>query len=138
MKQFLVPFNINFYDAIKAYEKLDEIDWTIKAKMNEGDEVYFYCSNPIKKILLKGIVTKINVEFDEVIEDNEFYVKKDNIKINDGKKYTRIKRGEYIPEYISELLKFEDLKENGLKGNIQSAQMIDKNKELQSYINRIY
>ncbi|MGL4875278.1 MAG: HNH endonuclease [Clostridium sp.] len=135
MNQFLVPFNINVYDAIKAYEKLEEIDWTIRTKMNVGDEVYFYCSKPIQKILMTGIVTKVDVKFEEMIEDDEFYVEESSGKSNNGKKYVRIKKRELISEELINLLSFEKLRENGLKGNIQSTQMLDKNKELFEYIN---
>lgn len=138
MNQFLIPFNINFYDAIKAYEKLDEIDWNIRTKMNIGDEVYFYCSNPIKKILLKGVVTDINIEFDNMIEDSEFYINKSDLKNGDGKRYTRIRKIVKLPLEMTDLLTLDLLRENGLKGNIRSTQMINKNKELFEYINSIY
>ena len=137
MKQFLTPFNINFYDAIRAYNELEEIDWTIRAKMSIGDEVYFYCSAPIKKILFKGIVTDVNVKFQDMIEDGRFYKKESDKKCNNGFRYTRIKLSERLSDEKTNLLTFNELKEHGLKGPIQKTLILDNNQELYTYINDI-
>lgn len=137
MNQFLAPFNVNMFDAIRAYKSHQEIDWTIRTRMKVGDEVYFYCSKPIMKVQIKGIVTKINVTFDEMIDDSKFYLNEKDIKTNNGATYTRIKVIEIYPDNISDLLTLEYLRKNGLKGNLQCAMMLDKNKELYDYINKI-
>lgn len=137
MSKFLAPFNINIYDAVKAYSELEEIDWTIRTKMNVNDEVYFYCSTPVKKIVMKGIVTKIDVGFDEMIDDRKFYTNEKRIKVNNGVKYKRIKILEVYTDDKSELLTLDILRANGLKGNLQCAMMLDKNKELYDYINKV-
>ncbi|MDU2688966.1 EVE domain-containing protein [Paraclostridium sordellii] len=137
MRKFLTPFNINKYDAISAYNSLDEIDWTIRTKMKVGDEVYFYCSNPIQKVLMKGVVTKAEVTFDEMIDDSKFYKNEKDVKVDNGRNYIRIKILNIYSKDKSDLLTFEYLKDNGLKGYIQSAQMLDKNKELYDYINKV-
>lgn len=138
MKQYLVPFNINIFDGIKAYSKLTDIDWTLKSKsIKVGDEVYFYCSKPVQMIVMKGIVSKINVNFDEHIDDREFYIDTNAVKTNTGKTYTRIK---FICKYSDEkssMMSLEKLRQNGLRGNIQTAQMINKNKDLHDYINSV-
>lgn len=138
MKQYLVPFNINIFDGIKAYSKLTDIDWTLKSKsIKVGDEVYFYCSKPVQMIVMKGIVSKINVNFDEHIDDREFYIDTNAVKTNTGKTYTRIK---FICKYSDEkssMMSLEKLRQNGLRGNLQTAQMINKNKDLHDYINSV-
>ena len=138
MKQYLVPFNINIFDGIKAYSKLTDIDWTLKSKsIKVGDEVYFYCSKPVQMIVMKGIVSKINVNFDEHIDDREFYIDTNAVKTTTGKSYTRIKIICKYSDEKSSMMSLEKLRQNGLRGNLQTAQMINKNKDLHDYINSV-
>ncbi|MGL4762796.1 MAG: hypothetical protein ACRCWG_15335 [Sarcina sp.] len=138
MKQFLTPFNIKIYDAVRAYKELKEVDWKIRTKTNIGDIVYFYSVAPVKKIVIKAIVTGIDREFTEMIDDSEFYTNKNEIRVDTGVKYTRIQILSEIPEEKSNLLTLELLRENGLKGSMQSTLILDNNKELLEYINSIY
>ena len=105
---------------------MDEIDWAIRTKMQVGDEVYFYCSRPVQKILIKEIVTKTEVNFDEMIDDSKFYKNEKDVKVNNGRRYIRIKILKIYFKYNSDLSTFEYLKDNGLNVYIQSEQMLDK------------
>lgn len=137
MKQLITPFNIKIFDALRAYKEMEEIDWTIRCNSEVGDEVYFYGSNPYKKILMKGIVVRTKINYDEMIEDSKYYTNKNKAKSNNGYLYTRIKLEKIYTDEISNELVLEKLQENGLSGVLQSTRILDNNRQLQNYINKI-
>lgn len=76
-KYWIRSCNPNRYKVTEAYQELQVIDWTQSKNYNVGDIVYLYTSGAIKKITHKCIVERVNIPFDETIDDRKFWVNED-------------------------------------------------------------
>ncbi|MST52771.1 hypothetical protein [Hornefia butyriciproducens] len=131
MKKWIIPSNMNRYDVIGAYSKLDEIDWTQRVKSIEaGDIVYVYISAPISAIKLccEVIATNLTSENAELIDDSEFVVG-ENFDVKESSQYMRLRK---IREFNDNEIPLSVMQEHGVKGNIQGARSLPE--ELEQYI----
>lgn len=114
MEQWIVACNLKYYDVFNAFKKLKRLDWKQSVKsIAVGDEVFIYVGIPIKAVKYKCRVNKINLCSAE-IDDSEFVI--------DGEPYENY--GNYmelelLETYDDNLYALNNLRKNGLKGNIQ-------------------
>ena len=105
MEQWIIACNLKYYDVFNAFKKLKRLDWKQSVKsIAVGDEVFIYVGIPIKAVKYKC----------RVIDDSEFVI--------DGEPYENY--GNYmelelLETYDDNLYALNNLRKNGLKGNIQ-------------------
>jgi len=134
MQKWIVPSNPNIYDVVASFEKNGFIDWRQnKNKFEVGDIVYLYISRTDKKVMFKAIVEKVDIPSSEVSEDKEFWTNEEEYNKEIQTNYFRIR---LLEQTDREELSYEFLKDNGLKGAIQSPRRLDDN--LASYIEKYF
>ena len=124
MKYWIIPCNVKDYDVIGAFNKLSEIDWKQSNNMKSaavGDMVLIYLSVPIHVLNIYVKLKEVNKP-KSTIEDSDYIMKGDNY-VNYGN-YMQLELLESINEL---LLTHENLKLNGLKGNIQGPRSLKDN-----------
>ncbi len=129
-QEWLIPANPNFYDHETSFEKNGVIDWKQTVNYNVGDIVYLYITKPDQRITTKTIVTKVNINLQDAIDDSVFY-KDPNFKKNATDKYVRLQR---IEHYNNPRLRLDYLVKHGIKGAPQSAMHLPQ--ELSDYIKK--
>ena len=134
--EWLIAANHNIYDHVKAFNELPYIDWRQTANYNIGDLVYIYSVKPFEVIQFLAEVIEINIQFEDCIDDEKYWVSKEEYLQNkENKKYARFK---LIQKFNENLITISDLQNHGLKGNIQGPRKLrDLNgnlTELGSYI----
>ena len=117
------------YDIDAAYESGKPIYWLQHNRFEEGDMIYIYESSPSQKIgyLFKVVSTYIpaaEIDDDDAYENMHYEPQKDDV-------FAEFIR---VGKYPGAGLSFNDLKKNGLKGNLQGA--IKLTGELREYIKR--
>lgn len=127
---WIMSANGSIYDHAKSFNKYNYIDWKQSVKYKVNDIVYIYCTKPYQRIMYKTKVEKINLKFDEIRDDKEFW--KENDKYEKSKDGTFVKL-RLIDKVDTERLSLEFLKENGLKAAPQGP--IRASENLVSYIN---
>lgn len=126
MTNWIIPCNIKDYDVIGAFNEFDSVDWKQGINANVGDIVYIYISAPIKSIKYKCVVEAIDKD-SITIDDSKYYINPNNY-VN-YKKHMQIR---LVKKFSNNFLSFDNLKKNGLNGNIQGPLKI--NPELERYI----
>ena len=121
--------NVYRYDIDAAYESGKPIYWLQHNRFEEGDMIYIYESSPSQKIgyLFKVISTYIpaaEIDDDEAYENMHYEPLEDDV----------FAKFISIAQYPGLGLSLNDLKKNGLKGNLQGA--IKLTGELREYIKR--
>lgn len=142
MTNWIMPLNPNIYEVLKAFIGLNGvIDQPTRNKIHCGDFVFIYLSAPVQKIILKAIVIDENVPTQDLINDYKYFCSdkahKDFDKKNKNKRYIRLKAVEYLEDEINYELTYKKLKKNGYRGRMQSGIMLERNKPLFDYINKI-
>lgn len=117
-KSWIIPCNPNDYNVDGAFRKFEFLNWKQSKNFSVGDYVYIYVSAPQKRISYKTRITKIDVPESEYIHDEEFELNNENYK---GSKKMEI---QLISSSSAEELSFAELKNQGLKSNLQSAEII--------------
>lgn len=131
--EWIIPANKKVYDHASAFKKWGYIDWQQNVNYSVGDIVYVYCAKPIKKIMYKTQVEKIKLNFDQIVDDKEFWIDKSKNNEPASHQYVRLK---LINQFDDDRLSLELLKKNGLKSAPQRAIKI-KNNDLENYINKV-
>lgn len=129
MTKWIIPCNVNDYDVIGAFNELERIDWKQGINANVGDIIYIYIGNPIKCIKYKCIVEVID-KGSITIDDSKYY--KHPEKYVNSKKHMQIK---LIKKYNNNYLSFDNLKRNGLHGNMQGPMTLSS--DLDEYISSV-
>lgn len=132
---WIISANPNEYDVVSAFNKYKFIDWRQSMKPKVGDIIYIYCSKPIGEIKFKCVVEDVNIPWQQVNDSDEFWVNQ--------KEYLNLKTRNFMrlclqQQIDSEQLSFKNLKENGLKGNIQGPIRLDSKIDLLSYIENVF
>lgn len=117
--QWIIPCDLNYYDARGAFEKLNTIDWRQNNRFNIDDIVYIYVSAPYQRIMFQTRVVDINLPYEETIDDREFWNNPEDKE--DAKKKRRYVRLQLIDTLDSEALSLSHLMEYGLKKAPQGA-----------------
>lgn len=110
--EWIIPCDLNRYDARGAFEKLNIVDWRQNSRFNIDDIVYIYASVPYQKIMFKTRVVANNLAYEERINDLEFWRDLEDEADAKKRKYVRLK---LIKMIDSELLSLNHLIEYGLK-----------------------
>ncbi|MCM1506823.1 MAG: hypothetical protein NC177_06765 [Ruminococcus flavefaciens] len=127
MTEWIVPCNLKYYDVKGAFEKLKKIDWKqSNEKIEVNDIVYIYVGVPVKAIVYKCRVNKVNLSAVE-IDDSEFIIDGTNYKT-----YSRHMELELIKIYNNNVLSLENMRDYGVKGNIQCTRRAES--KLSAYI----
>lgn len=125
--EWIVPCNPKYYNAEGAFSKLNKIDWKQSNKnIKVNDIVYIYVGMPVKAIVYKCRVNKVNLPVIE-IDDSEFIIDGTNYET-----YEKHMELEIIKVYDKTVLSIENMRNNGVKGNIQCTQRVKP--ELSGYI----
>lgn len=126
---WMISANPKMYRHADAFNQFGYIDWRQKANYNKGDIVYIYCTKPYQKVMFKTKVEIINMPFNAITDDKDFWkIIEEYDKAKDGK-YCRLR---LIEQADSEMLTHTRLLENGLKAVPQGPKRL--NDELVCYI----
>lgn len=86
MNKWIFPCNVGLYDPIGAFAELHNIDWRQSVRLEEGDEVFIYCSKPFQKIMFRTIVKKVEIPSSEA-DKSDLKFCKDNIEIGNEPRF---------------------------------------------------
>lgn len=129
---WIISANGKKYDHANAFKKWGFIDWHQAHRHYEiGDIIYIYCTNPIKKVMYKTKVEKINLTYDKIVDDFEFWYDKTKYQESKSGKYARLR---LIEQADREELELAKLKEYGLKAAPQGAFKVPK--KLKEYLDK--
>lgn len=133
MGNWIIPANSKRYDFFSAFNNNNFIDWTKKAKYEEGDIVYLYCTKPQQKIMYKTVIDKIFTSSNSEVNDRKYWIDKNEFdeSKNIKKDFIRLKLLKYTDD---ENLFLDNLKDNGLKTAPQGPLRV--NEKLLSYIEK--
>ena len=133
MGNWIIPANSKRYNFFSAFNNNNFIDWTKKAKYEEGDIVYLYCTKPQQKIMYKTVIDKIFNSSNREVNDRKYWINKNEFdeSENEKKDFIRLKLLKYIDD---ENLFLDNLKDNGLKTAPQGPLRV--NEKLLSYIEK--
>ena len=133
MGNWIIPANSKRYDFFSAFNNNNFIDWTKKAKYEEGDIVYLYCTKPQQKIMYKTVIDKIFTSSNSEVNDREYWINKNEFdeSKNIKKDFIRLKLLKYTDD---ENLFLDNLKDNGLKTAPRGPLRV--NEKLLSYIEK--
>ena len=114
---WIIPCNPKLYDIIKAFEKLNVIEWSQTTNIVVGDTVYIYVGGKYKSIMYKCEVVGADITENRTCEDFEFYSGLEN---EQNATYMRL---QLVEKYPAEKYPLEELKENGLL-NVQGRSKV--------------
>ncbi|CAH2213162.1 HNH endonuclease [Tepidibacter aestuarii] len=122
----------NYYDAIRAFKELGQVDWRMKSNVDVNDSVYIYIGYGIQSIAIKTKVVEINPE--EFIDDSDYVINSDRMNVDNNADYIRLKMIDYFDQDKENLMTYELMRENGLNGSIRGPIKLNNNKQLKEYI----
>ena len=93
------------------------VEYVQRNKVQVNDIVYLYTTAPVQRIEYKMVVDRINVPFDEMIDDSAYSLNPSPI-VNKEDVYVRLK---LIRKVETPLLHLNFLREYGLRSSMQSA-----------------
>ena len=126
MTEWLIPCNPAYYNVDGAFAKLKKLNWKqTSPKMEVGDSVYIYVSNPVRVVRFKCKVGKVNLNA-RVIDDSEFILNGDSYEVFQRQMELELLRT-YSDEFTAEIFA-----QNGVKGRIQRPRRIQP--ELEAYL----
>ena len=129
---WIISANSKVYDHASSFEHFGNVDWRQgNTKYQVGDIVFIYCTRPLKKIRYKCIVKKIDMSFNEIRDDKEYWLDTTEYENSIKGKFFRL---ELINEIDSNLLSLEVLQKNGLSSAPQGP--IKATEELLSYLKK--
>ena len=110
---WILPANKKFFDIDSCVTKYSEIYWTQNYKLQKGDTVYIYSSNPDSCIKYKMSVDAHDVVYNEEFDkEREFYV--DEKDFEAAKTHNRFVVLKLIAKSHSHKMSLAHLMENGL------------------------
>ncbi len=133
ISEWIIPANPKLYDHFGSFEKNGFIDWSQNVNFNVGDIVYMYSSQPESRITAKLAVEKIDLTFEEKIDDSDFYLS-NNLE-DKRKEKNRFARLRLVEKIDDDRLKYDELAKHGLWGRPMNAGHIPD--ELSNYIRNV-
>lgn len=127
--EWLISANSRIYNHKASFKDHGFIDWHQVFNYSVGDIIYIYGAKPDSKILFKTIVQKINMKFDSIRDDKEYWTDLNSYEKSKSGRFCRIK---LLEENEGESLSLRYLLENGLKKAPQGA--VKLNSQLKKYI----
>lgn len=131
MQKWMIAANGDMYDHASAFEEWGFIDWRQRARYNNGDIVYIYCTIPQKKVMFKTVVVKHSMTHDECVDDKKYWHNLDEYYSGLTKKFARL---QLIDQADSEYLTLDRLRENGLNAAPRGPRKVSDS--LAAYIDR--
>ncbi|WP_227938347.1 hypothetical protein [Alkalihalobacillus deserti] len=128
---WLVPANPKEYDLASAFSRYDALGWKRSYNYENGDILFMYVSGNVQKVRYKVEVIEGLVRTDDVSYDRMFWM--DDQKFEQSKEWNRT-RFRLVDEVDTSDLALAQLRDHGLKGNIQGSMKL--NGELRDYICR--
>lgn len=117
---WLISANPKMYDHSTSFEHFKYVDWRQgNTKYSIGDIVFIYSTLPLQKIMYKCSVTKVKMLFNEIRDDEEYWLNATEYSKSKGGYFIRLVLIEQVDNpdlHISKLL------ENGLKSAPQGPQ----------------
>jgi hypothetical protein len=109
------------YDSIKGFKEHSEIDWGNAGhnKINVGDIVYIYITQPEQKIAIKTEVIKSGYGVDKLLDGDGQFNRDEEYDTCDD--FIRLKLVHFID---SAFLGIDDLHKHGIDGNIQGKRKV--------------
>ncbi|RBP00184.1 5-methylcytosine-specific restriction protein A [Rossellomorea aquimaris] len=126
---WLVPANPNEYDLERAFSHFSTLDWKRSFNYENGDILFFYVSGSVRKIRYKVEVIEGLVQTYDTIYDQSFWVDQEKYDQSIGGDKTRVRLVDVVD---TDDLSLYQLREHGLKGNIQGSMKLTG--ELRDYI----
>lgn len=115
---WLMSANSNIYDHASSFEHYGFIDWRQgKNKFFVGDTVYIYCTSPAKKIRYKCQVERLNLDFEDIRDDREYWTDETEYKKSIDGKFFRLRLTDQVDSPKLSLISLQD---HGLKAAPQS------------------
>lgn len=101
------------------------VEYIQRNKVEVNDIVYLYTTAPVQRIEYKMIVDKINIPFNEIIDDSAYSLQRNPDTVPEKEAlYVRLK---LIKKVENPLLHLNFLREYGLRSSMQSAFTISGN-----------
>ncbi len=110
---WIISANSKIYDHASSFEHYGFIDWRQgRNKYSVGDTVYIYCTKPVKKIRYKCLVKKIDMDFEEIRDDKNYWLDETEYENSKDGGFFRL---ELVNEIDTNMLSLAVLQANGLK-----------------------
>ncbi|MEJ9232244.1 HNH endonuclease [Peribacillus butanolivorans] len=126
---WLVPANPNEYDLASAFSRYETLDWKRSYNYENGDILFMYVSGNIQKVRYKVEVIEGLVRSNDVKYNKMFW--NDEEKLEQSKEWTWT-RFRLVDEMDTAELSLAQLREHGLRGNIQGSMKLTG--ELRDYV----
>ena len=104
--------NAKMDDHASAFARWGYIDWRQRAGYSIGDEVFIYCTKPYQRVMYKTLVEKVNLSFNSITDDKEYWYNIQEYEKAIAGKYARLKLVEQVDR---EELSLKKLQQHGLK-----------------------
>lgn len=128
---WLISANSRLYDHASSFATNGYIDWRQRARYEDGDIVYIYCTRPLKRVMYKCEVIAHSMAFSQCTDDAKFWIDKDEYEKSKKGLYARLK---LIEQVDTEKLNLDSLIKNGLNAAPQGPVKVSP--ELHSYLNK--
>jgi 5-methylcytosine-specific restriction enzyme A len=73
MTNWIISANAKMYDHTSSFEHFSYIDWRQSANFEINDNVFIYCTNPVKMIQYKCVVEQIDLTYTNIRDDKEYW-----------------------------------------------------------------
>lgn len=90
---WIMPSNSRLFDAESAFATLTELDWSeaTNAHIRLGDRVLLYATAPQQFLTHECVVTQTGVRFDDVIDDEQFWVDSQSFRERSSRTWMRLR-----------------------------------------------
>lgn len=134
--KWMISANGKMYDHKTSFEKRDYIDWRQTGNFEVGDIIYIYSTAPLSKVEYKCIVEKTDISFEDITDDREFWMDKDEYEKSQYGHYSRLRLLQFID---TDKLNLANLKEHGLKAAPQGpTRLINNRASVANYIEKYF
>ena len=118
MTYWILPWNKDVFNLPQCLQDFGFVEWRQRNKLSVGDIVFLYCSRPYRQILYMMKVSKINIAFDDTINDE--YLFNYNYHLKETDFYARL---EPIAEATigNPELSYSRLQDLGIKSQLQGG-----------------
>lgn len=122
---WLISANSSMFDHSTVFEHFGFIDWKQgNGKYQVNDIIYVYSTYPVKKILYKCRVEKINLTSSEIKSNEEYWKDKEEYKKALEGKYMKLV---LVDQINNSKMSLENLMLHGLKAAPQGSKKLDGN-----------
>lgn len=115
--EWLIASNPKTYDAVRAFNILDEINWSeTAAGIAIGDSVLLYGTLPIQAITHRCLVVETGVPFERRMNDDRYWTEPESLQDRRNRSWMRLRLLRAFDESERGVLSLDALKDRGLKG----------------------